>query len=936
MKKRIISVLCIMAILCMAMTGVTFADGAYKTSVSVCVTSDSQTIEIGSSLPVNSDGSDYWVSPTSYCNIVDLEENDGTIILDGIMRIKSGATYGTIWTRGTKSEPWNHTSAVSGIYSFSWEYVRIIYDFGNKTVSTYTSSDGWGSLAVRKPDGVNAVSFAGEPTGIGYIKFDNLDIKELHIYQGGTAPSATASIIKTGNVLTASYNYSDAQGDAEAGVAYNWQISADNSAWTDIQGANQPELAVTSDYYGKYIRCLVIVKASRYPSESAVAESNSILCEEPKVYSSFKVLDFENEDPVADSTYIDGSSVGDTTNPTVYKAASGNYDVPNLNIVAENVVIDFRAKRHTNTWHTINAIFNKWNGLNVAWNMDGSTAGYREDWTYYRMVINSKDATAVSDVEVQLFTSPDKKAWTRVDHTKLPANKFSVNNSNTTGYNPLTQLRFNGCYLDDINVYMYGSAPVADNAVISQSLNVLTASFDYSDPENDAQGTHQYQWQYSSDNNDFANIAGATGKTYTITGDEYSDGYYRCVITPVSTGYPCDGENVETDPVYYEKYSIACKHVNSLGEEVDSYDLNDSFKTIFTITNNSGEEMPVTLFTAIYDKSDKRLLSVNMNPGSVVSDGSPHTLEISAVYPDDEDIPADGTHMKVFMFNNESDITPYIPYIPVFEQGTAPTLYLVGDSVCAEYDSSKYPMQGWGHYIGNYLNGVAVSNRAHPGWTTDHYLYPDTKGVTEAEKGYYTWDNVKNSLKNGDYVLIALGINDSNTTSGNTEEKYTQNLQIMYDDVISMGATPIFLTPTIYGGADNDKWSWASNLEGRWYVRGQVCKVFAQSKGAVCLELGDAMYDLYNEMYAGYKQKNYPDNNSDEAVIASRNYVRHYFHLYASALKSEWNMNDEQITSLLKGNDDQTHLNEKGAERIAALIASLIKSSDVLLADYVK
>ena len=84
--------------------------------------------------------------------------------------------------------------------------------------------------------------------------------------------------------------------------------------------------------------------------------------------------------------------------------------------------------------------------------------------------------------------------------------------------------------------WMPNEAPTASNATISGTAQVgktVTASYTYSDAENDVEGTSEFQWYQASqaDGSDKQAISGATSKTYTIqAGDE---GKYLFVnVTP--------------------------------------------------------------------------------------------------------------------------------------------------------------------------------------------------------------------------------------------------------------------------------------------------------------------------------------------------------------------------------------------------------------------
>ncbi len=283
---------------------------------------------------------------------------------------------------------------------------------------------------------------------------------------------------------------------------------------------------------------------------------------------------------------------------------------------------------------------------------------------------------------------------------------------------------------------------------------------------------------------------------------------------------------------------------------------------------------------------------------------------------------------------------------------TPATLFLVGDSIVQYYEDPGYPIQGWGHYIGDYLNeNITVDNRARSGWTTDHYLYPTgiytrTDGVEEygtelrrknnadgtpgdikvVSKKYehYFWSSILPKIKAGDYVMISLGINDSG--SGNVrKERYLENIETMYRDATGKGATVIFSTPTISGG----KWNSTSSFGEGWGEYGRICMSFAGANDSVCLPLGATLVSEYKAMLAEYKEAN-PDATEVEAY----NYVRGHFHMYEPIVQKPIDQGGFGYPDFT--GDDSTHHNYKASNEVAGIIARLLKESGSSLGDYVK
>ena len=76
--------------------------------------------------------------------------------------------------------------------------------------------------------------------------------------------------------LTLTYDYNDANQDAEQGSKYLWQVSNDGETWTDIAGANEKTYVAANDYVGKYLRALVKPCSDAEPSIGVYTPSEAV------------------------------------------------------------------------------------------------------------------------------------------------------------------------------------------------------------------------------------------------------------------------------------------------------------------------------------------------------------------------------------------------------------------------------------------------------------------------------------------------------------------------------------------------------------------------------------------------------------------------------------------------------------------------------------
>ena len=229
-------------------------------------------------------------------------------------------------------------------------------------------------------------------------------------------------------------------------------------------------------------------------------------------------------------------------------------------------------------------------------------------------------------------------------------------------------------------------------------------------------------------------------------------------------------------------------------------------------------------------------------------------------------------------------------------------VYIVGDStVCAFSDSYYYPRYGYGTQLGNYLNEkVTVHNLALSGRSSKSFL-------TEAN---YT--TLKNSLSEGDYLIISFGHNDQKSDDAarftDASKPYTDSTSFGYHLyqyyvklALDAGATPILCTPIVRANA-NDDYSGST---------GHVtdCGDYRQA----VLDLGKAMdvavVDLTALTRARYEAIGY-----SEAL---------YYHAVISGKRGSDGSAEPNWDTV-----DKTHLNIYGAKYVAYLLATELKDID--------
>ena len=236
--------------------------------------------------------------------------------------------------------------------------------------------------------------------------------------------------------------------------------------------------------------------------------------------------------------------------------------------------------------------------------------------------------------------------------------------------------------------------------------------------------------------------------------------------------------------------------------------------------------------------------------------------------------------------------------MPALIYADTPDVFIVGDSTACEYGEDEnyaLPRAGWGMYIGDFLDGVKVTNLAMSGRSSKSFT---------TEENYYTF---KTSVGEGDYVLIQFGHNDAKNTKKediqlrytdpegdkDTEGSFKHSLYANYiRPALEAGATPVLLTPISRRGIDGD-----GKTKDSHGLYDDAVRDLAKEVGVVCIDMTQATSDLYDAV------------GNDGSM---------YYHAI---------YNDRA-----KGKDgvDNTHLNHWGGEQIAYMTAQKLGEAGVL------
>ena len=231
----------------------------------------------------------------------------------------------------------------------------------------------------------------------------------------------------------------------------------------------------------------------------------------------------------------------------------------------------------------------------------------------------------------------------------------------------------------------------------------------------------------------------------------------------------------------------------------------------------------IDLPDGVYELS---LYSGDISYMNVTIDGYPAILDLAA--PSSEarvEVAVTGGGVEVGLDRGASGMELAMAAMTVTRTGDTagrrPRIFVLGDSTAA----ARYPLflpqpfeeswpGGWGQMLGAYLPEYYVHNISAGGRGTREQLAALRDSLHFAQ--------------DGDYVIIALGINDFGVI---TEDEYKENLMEIIAAVRGMGCVPVVMSD-------------AATL--REYKDGVFCDMcYAHAAGAAAAEAGAAFYDLH-------------------------------------------------------------------------------------------
>lgn len=309
-----------------------------------------------------------------------------------------------------------------------------------------------------------------------------------------------------------------------------------------------------------------------------------------------------------------------------------------------------------------------------------------------------------------------------------------------------------------------------------------------------------------------------------------------------------------------------------------------------TAINYGADKASVAVFANTKDNALRKIdmQSISLKYGKTVINAA-----------DDFDQPS-GSATKVMLLDSTEICKPLCAS---FSEKIMPNLHLAGDSIMCKWPETRYGQQGWGEPLRELFgDDICVTNDAVSGWTAENF-YKNK------------WAGIRQSMKNGDFLIISYLHNDyciSADTSKtnydpNYKEKYTLYLTKLIEEAQSDGINVVLVLPPNRG--------MNRNFHGDFI---DVMPSLAQKYNVPFIDLHAKTLEMLQNDLEGTKMKIYMYKLVEQGIITAEQLANH------------------SNTTLKNNGEDLTHINVNGAKFLAQYVADQLKTVAPGLAEYLK
>lgn len=332
-------------------------------------------------------------------------------------------------------------------------------------------------------------------------------------------------------------------------------------------------------------------------------------------------------------------------------------------------------------------------------------------------------------------------------------------------------------------------------------------------------------------------------------------------------------------------------------------DYSKSTKTA-TVLNSTGASKAATVIFANLDGDGITHISI-----------VPATLNegINEITADADFAPTKG-NVIVYLWDSMDKITP------LAKSYMKNTVWMLGDSIMADWPDARYPQEGWGEAFKNVVTeNLVVKNRAISGYTAETCY----KKIWSTNQARSDWNPVRDEVCAGDYVIIAYLHNDycavadpskNNGLYQSTEyiNEYRNYIETIADECAEKGAQIILVVPPNRGELTNFHNRPVNGVDVGDYSA--VIPAIAEERGLPCVNIHKWTLEEANK-----------DEAFLDTIYLTKNYI---YDLIEKGEFTEEALNNHSNSGLAKNHNDHTHLSILGCKNVAEYVASQLKTMD--------
>ncbi len=282
-----------------------------------------------------------------------------------------------------------------------------------------------------------------------------------------------------------------------------------------------------------------------------------------------------------------------------------------------------------------------------------------------------------------------------------------------------------------------------------------------------------------------------------------------------------------------------------------------SYRVTLTVDNTDGEDGEIFIFI-----TRRRLYAkIILRAGEIFTRS--YDVNVCEFIPRGYKTEFDGRSIDIAIVGKKPRLTSVeIERLP----DAVPTVWIAGDSTLTD-QSCAYPYcpsssySGWGQMLSAFLkNGIAVSNHAHSGLTTQSFRSGGHHAI------------VQRHIKKGDFFLMQFAHNDQKAAWLRADGGYRERIIEYIEEVRAVGAYPIIVTPLA-----RNSWRGDGEYNDLLFEYDLECKRIGGEYGVPVVGLHDCMMRIIeDEGLESAKRYYYPGDfthTNDPGAFMSARYI---------------------------------------------------------------